>query len=609
MSMQCRKSSSSFARLTFAGSLVIALLSLPFAPALQPHRSQRRPIARPPPPPQPHAADSTTPPIFPNQPDPTAPTAPRRVEKPPALIDPAGPAISLVTSESLFTVAAGLNACGYDDELEASDPVRAARSRADDCRIAGLGRSAHCPRQALPLYRAAPPLQQQPRPGAVYLPRALSHAAARARHQRTLADLPPDSTQIVEILPLLRAFADAVDLHVIWTSNHVAYDDLVNRLHDPLTKMILTTSVYLKMPTSNYDGRRFVVVLEPLLAPSAINARVYATDYVVVASPVNGEIRMRDVRHTYLHYEIEPLLFARSSSTDRLLPILKAVRGAPLDYVYRSDIVTLVIECLVRAIEARTMDTGIPVYVAPPNAHHSDMAKIEHDRNESQQKAEAVRQQAVNDAMIHGFVLTAYFYGAMKQFESDPASLKDSFGEIIYGMDVDAQVRNIKKIEFASEGSQDVLRRVPRQLRGLDLAELKLMQGDSAAAAALAQQALAQQTADPARANFILARCAIQSHNTQAAVDGFEQTIQLSKDPRMLAWSHIYLGRIYDINDQRDEAVEQYKAALTVRDGQADTKQAAEKGIKEPYAVPTRPAAQSTPAPPAQSTPPPAAKP
>ena len=604
--MQCRKSPSSFARLTFAGSLVIALLSLPFAPpaAAQepapPHSSSSSSSS---------AAAATGIADIPEPADPTAPTAPRRVEKPPALIDPAGPAISLVTSESLFTVAAGLNACGYDDELEASDPVRL-HVRAQMTAALQASEEARTARDKLCLYIAQHRLSSSSRDLAQYVSLALYLTPPPDLATSVpLPDLPPDSTQIVEILPLLRAFADAVDLHVIWTSNHVAYDDLVNRLHDPLTKMILTTSVYLKMPTSNYDGRRFVVVLEPLLAPSAINARVYATDYVVVASPVNGEIRMRDVRHTYLHYEIEPLLFARSSSTDRLLPILKAVRGAPLDYIYRSDIVTLVIECLVRAIEARTMDTGVPVYVAPANAHHSDMAKIEHDRNESQQKAEAVRQQAVNDAMIHGFVLTAYFYGAMKQFESDPASLKDSFGEIIYGMDVDAQVRNIKKIEFAPEGSQDVLRRVPRQLRGLDLAELKLMQGDSAAAAALAQQALAQHTADPARANFILARCAIQSHDTQAAVDGFEQTIQLSKDPRMLAWSHIYLGRIYDINDQRDEAVEQYKAALTVRDGQADTKQAAEKGIKEPYAVPTHPAAQSDPAPPAQSAPPPAAKP
>ena len=46
------------------------------------------------------------------------------IDSPPALVDPNGPAISLQTSAALFYVAAGLNACGYDDELEGSDPVR-----------------------------------------------------------------------------------------------------------------------------------------------------------------------------------------------------------------------------------------------------------------------------------------------------------------------------------------------------------------------------------------------------------------------------------------------------------------------------------------------------
>src|SRR5271170_1032112 len=44
--------------------------------------------------------------------------------KPPALVDPTGPAISLQTSESLFDVAVALNACGYDQGLESSDPLR-----------------------------------------------------------------------------------------------------------------------------------------------------------------------------------------------------------------------------------------------------------------------------------------------------------------------------------------------------------------------------------------------------------------------------------------------------------------------------------------------------
>jgi hypothetical protein len=49
-------------------------------------------------------------------------------EKAPSLIDPAGPTISLVPSESVFLMAAALNACGYDEGLEElADPAAGAR--------------------------------------------------------------------------------------------------------------------------------------------------------------------------------------------------------------------------------------------------------------------------------------------------------------------------------------------------------------------------------------------------------------------------------------------------------------------------------------------------
>ncbi|HVJ09476.1 MAG TPA: hypothetical protein VM554_13945 [Acidisarcina sp.] len=507
-------------------------------------------------------------------------------EKAPALVDRAGPTISLQVSEALFTVAAGLNACGYDDELESSDPIRL-RVRQQMDAVLQTSEEARTARDGLCAYISQHKLSSSSRDLAQYISLALYLTPPpELAPSVDLPELPPDSTQILEVLPLLRSFANTVGLHVVWAANRNAYEEQVAQLHDPLTKMILATNVYLKMPTSTYDGRRFLVVLEPMLAPGDINARIYASDYLVVASPVNGKIRMTDVRHAYLHYEIEPLLFSRASSTDRLLPILKTVREAPLDYVFRSDIVSLVVECLVRAIEARTMDTGIPEYKVPANVRRSDLERVDRERTQYQQKTEAIRQQSVRESMSHGYVLTNYFYDALKSFENDPASLKDSIGEMVYGMDVDTQIRRIKNIEFAQEGSQDVLRRSPRQLRGLDLAELKLIKGDTAAAADLAQKALAQHTSDAARANFILARCAILNRNTQDAVDRFEETIRVSKEPRMLAWSHIYLGRIYDINDRREDAVEEYKAALTVRDGQADTRLAAEKGLKEPWAVP-----------------------
>jgi tetratricopeptide (TPR) repeat protein len=71
-----------------------------------------------------------------------------------------------------------------------------------------------------------------------------------------------------------------------------------------------------------------------------------------------------------------------------------------------------------------------------------------------------------------------------------------------------------------------------------------------------------------------------------AAIDNFEQALKTSKDPRTLAWSHIYLGRLYDVVPDREKAVAEYKAALTVRDGQPDTKAAAEKGLKEAFVAP-----------------------
>ncbi|HET7104916.1 MAG TPA: hypothetical protein VFI20_12575, partial [Terracidiphilus sp.] len=45
-------------------------------------------------------------------------------EQAPSLVDSAGPTISLISSEPVFYMAAALNACGYDEGLDDSAPVR-----------------------------------------------------------------------------------------------------------------------------------------------------------------------------------------------------------------------------------------------------------------------------------------------------------------------------------------------------------------------------------------------------------------------------------------------------------------------------------------------------
>jgi tetratricopeptide (TPR) repeat protein len=513
-------------------------------------------------------------------------------EKTPALIDPAGPTISLISSEPVFIMAAALNACGYDEGLEESAPVRK-RVRDEINQALAKSEDARAKRDKMCLFMAQHRLLGSEGDISQYISLALYLTPPpEIETVAELTEMPPDSTQVVEIVPLLKDFVAAVDLHGIWLTVHPIYDREADRLHDPLSKMIVGTNLYLKLPASTYEGRRFVVVIEPQFSPHAVNARIYGTDYVVVVSPVDGQIRMSDVRHTYLHYVIEPLIYARVNAVDRMQPILKEVREAPLEFRYRSDAVTLTIECLIKAIEARTMETGIPVYKIPAGVQRSDLPRYERERQVYQQKVDAIRWTAVRHDMTQGFVLTQYFFEQLIQFEKDPASLRDTIGEMVYSMDMDQQAHRARQIEFDKEADGEVLGRSrPRKLEGLDLAEARLAAGDVATASAMARQMLTvhsdtlESAAESARANFILARAAILTGHPEQAIDGFQKTLATTREPRLLAWSHIYLGRMLDLDCKRDEAVAEYRAALTVRDGQQDTRLAAERGLKTAYAV------------------------
>ena len=146
------------------------------------------------------------------------------------------------------------------------------------------------------------------------------------------------------------------------------------------------------------------------------------------------------------------------------------------------------------------------------------------------------------------------------------------------------------------------VRRTPRPLTGLELAESKLIKGDVDGAGEMAEAAL---KTDPknAEAHYLLGRIDLMQGDPDEALDHLTQTVKLSHDPRTIAWAHIYLGRMYDIArdpdnpdailPQRDKAIAEYRAALANRDSQPDTKAAAEKGIKQPFTLPKRAAASS----------------
>lgn len=514
-------------------------------------------------------------------------------ERAPSSLDPAGPTISLISSEPLFYMAAGLNACGYNEGLPQSEPVRQ-RVRDEMDQALAKSEDARAKRDKLCLYIAQHRMTGTEEDISQYISLSLYLSQPPALETTVdLSQMPPDSVAVADVVPLLKDFAEAVDLNGTWLTIHHIYDEEIDQLHDPLSKMVVSTDLYLKMPAQTYSGRRFIIVVEPMLSPGLVNARVYGSEYVVVVSPSHGQIRMEDVRHAYLHYVIEPLLYTRANAIDRTEPVLKVIRDAPLPFMYRSSSVALTVECLIKAIEARTMDTGVPVYKIPEGVDRSDLPRYERQLQAYQEKVEAVRRSTVHHDMTQGYVLTQYFYDQMLQFEKQPAGLNDTIGEMVYSMDVDQQVHRAKDLVFDQHADDDVLQHSkPRELTGLDLAEARLEAGDVAKASALADQVLAAHTdslqsqRDEARAHFILARAAVMQGHPEAAIDNFQETLTMSKEPRLLAWSHIYLGRMLDLDCKRDQALAEYKEALAVRDGAQDTRLAAERGAKEAYAIP-----------------------
>jgi hypothetical protein len=61
-----------------------------------------------------------------------------------------------------------------------------------------------------------------------------------------------------------------------------------------------------------------------------------------------------------------------------------------------------------------------------------------------------------------------------------------------------------------------------------------------------------------------------------------------TSDPSILTWSHVYLGRLHDIEDERDEALREYRAALAINGAPENARVAAQNGLSSPYRLAKR---------------------
>ncbi|OLE57277.1 MAG: hypothetical protein AUG13_04815 [Chloroflexi bacterium 13_1_20CM_2_59_7] len=161
---------------------------------------------------------------------------------------------------------------------------------------------------------------------------------------------------------------------------------------------------------------------------------------------------------------------------------------------------------------------------------------------------------------------------------------------MVGNIEVRKEEKRVAQIQFAAKADPELLRLSrPLEAKLLLTAEQRLSAGDTNSAQKLAQEALDEKSEDPGRALFILAEVATMNRDMQGARNYFQRALEVAREPKVVAWSHIYLGRIFDLQEDRAAALDHYRAALNAGASLPEAKAAAERGLQQPYEPPSRP--------------------
>jgi tetratricopeptide (TPR) repeat protein len=216
---------------------------------------------------------------------------------------------------------------------------------------------------------------------------------------------------------------------------------------------------------------------------------------------------------------------------------------------------------------------------------------------------------ALDQAEGSGYVLVRSIYAGLSGFEKSEPAMGYYLPDLIKGIDVDGEKRRLSGVKFADAGPAD--ESAPENNHPAahpaasanpsddDLAEgqRQISARNGAAAAASFEKVLAAHP-DDLRATYGLAVASALQGKPEQARELFTKVIAASQnpladksarpDPSNLSWSHIYLGRMYDVEGKRDLAVLEYRAALAVEGAPETARTAAKRGIETGYQTPSR---------------------
>jgi len=394
--------------------------------------------------------------------------------------------------------------------------------------------------------------------------------------------LPPDAFALEGFTEILSAFYQEAQIDQLWQHYQPDYEAAADVYRAPVSDLVFTATSYLRVILKPGSLRSFSVYVEPL-AGGNINFRNYGDHYELVVSP-SADPQIDAIRHAFLHFLLDPLAIRHMVVASMGLPLLEFAAHAPqLPANLRDDYSAFFDECLVRAVELRLR------HLSP-----ADLAS------------------AIDQAETSGYVLVRPIYAGLSGYEKSEPAMADYLPTLVRGIDVEAESRRLRGVQFApvetggdsASAGEVVHGDASKSAASADPSEADLLEGQrqiavrNGAGAAAAFERVLQSHPDDLRATYGLAVSAALLGQPDRARELFSKVIAGSANPSTgpgaqqvsanLSWSHIYLGRMYDVEGQRDLAIAEYRAALAVTGAPESARTAAQRGVDTGYQTPSR---------------------
>src|SRR5262249_51372099 len=205
---------------------------------------------------------------------------------------------------------------------------------------------------------------------------------------------------------LMREFYEKAHLSQHWSELRVQYERAIARVAPSFREAIFKSDAYMRIPPGTYAARYMAIYLELAAPINTVNVRSNQDVYYVVLGD-SANPRVEDVRHAYLHFQLDVLVarnVTRIQNSNQMLNLVRKAEG--VDPAYTSEFHVMAAESLIRAVELR-MDR-----VSAARARES-----------------------VDSFYRSGLLLTPYFYGVLEEYEKGDGSLRETFVEMARNID------------------------------------------------------------------------------------------------------------------------------------------------------------------------------